>query len=94
MKDLLSPFFARSENIGIYIKENYTKIEDRTPDKWNEALKFVLNSINKPYVNVPKTSNELLFLDKTSLLTPQLQEDLSSGQVVEVQTISDNRKLT
>jgi hypothetical protein len=90
-KDLLSPFFAKIENMASFLKENYPKYEDRTPDKWNEAIKFSLNLVNSPEVNVPKTSSELIFLDKSSLLTPQLQEELTSGQVIEIKTIVDLR---
>jgi hypothetical protein len=93
IKDLLSPFFAKIENMSNYIKENYPKFEDRTPEKWNDALKFVLSKSNDPNINVPKTTNELIFLEKSALLTPQLQEDMSSGQVVEIQTILDARKI-
>lgn len=93
MKEILSPFFAKLESMGIYVKENYPKLEDKTADKWNEAFKFAFNMNNNANINVPKSANELIFLDKNSLLCPQLQEDLSSGQVVEVQTILDARKI-
>lgn len=92
MKDLLSPFFAKNDNMAIYVKENYPKLEDKTPDKWNEALKFVFNPSNDPHINVPTTSSELVILDKSALLTPQLQKELTSGQVIEIQTQVEPRK--
>jgi hypothetical protein len=93
IKDLLSPFFAKNENMGSFVKENYPKFEDKQPDKWNDAIKFVLNQANKPNINVPKGPSDLIFLDKGCLLTSQLQEDLSSGQVIEIQTIVELRKI-
>lgn len=44
-------------------------------------------------VNVPKDESELVFLDKECLLTLQVQEDLTSGQVLEVITTLDQRKI-
>jgi len=85
-KDIISPFFAKLENMSVYVKENFPKLEDRSLEKWNEAIKFVLNVKNNPVINVAKNSNDFLFLDKSSVLTTQLQEDLSSGQIIEIQT--------
>lgn len=93
VKEQLAPFFAKLENMGVYVKENYPKLEDRTPEKWNEALKFVFNPINSQVINVPKNPAELIFLDQSSLLTPQLQEDLSSGQVIEIKTVLNEKTI-
>jgi len=100
IKDNLIPYFATEENMGKYFKENYPKFEERTPDKWNDALKFVFNRMTggkggdvkgEMKINVPKTSEDLLFLNKEGMLTKQIQEDLSSGQVMEITTKLDNR---
>lgn len=95
IKDILGPFFAKLETMGMYVKENYPKLEDKNLEKWNEAIKFVLNISNNPaaniVTNVPKSDKDLIILDKTSLLTQQLQEDLTSGQVVEIKTILNER---
>ena len=85
-KDLITPFFAKLENMTSYIKEIFPKFEDRTLDKWNEAIKFVLNVKNNPVINVSKNLNDFLFLNKVNVLAPQLQEDLSSGQIIEIHT--------
>ena len=100
IKDNLAPFFGNEENMGKYFKENYPKFEERTPDKWNDALKFVFNRMTggkggdvkgDMNINVPKTNEDLLFLNKEGMLTKQIQEDLSSGQVIEITTKLDNR---
>jgi hypothetical protein len=93
VKDLLSPFFAKIDSMGSFVKETYPKLEDRTPEKWNEAIKFTLNPINTPVINVPRNSSEVMLLQKESLLMPQLQKELSSGQVIEIQTKVDLRKI-
>lgn len=92
-KDILGILFAKIENMGIYIKENYPKFEDKTPEKWNDAIKFVLTPSNDQLINVPKSASDLLFMDKTSLLVQQIQDEVNSGQVVEVQTNSNGRKV-
>jgi hypothetical protein len=86
VRELITPFFAKLENMSVYVKENFPKFEDRTLEKWNDAIKFVLNSKNNPNVNVCKNLNDFLFLNKNNVLTSQLQEDLSSGQIIEIQT--------
>lgn len=91
VKELISPFFAKLENMSVYVKENFPKLEDKTLEKWNEAIKFVLNVKNNPNINVCKNMNDFLFLNKSNVLTAQLQEDLSSGQIIEIQTKVDLR---
>jgi len=86
VKELITPFFAKLENMSSYVKEIFPKFEDRSLDKWNEAIKFVLNIKNNPVINVAKNLNEFLFINKSNVLTQQLQEDLSSGQIIEIHT--------
>ena len=48
------------------------------------------NPIDKLKVNLPKTSDDTIVLEKGSLLCPQLQNDLDNGQVVElIATVKD-----
>lgn len=122
VKDLLSPFFAKSENMGLFIKGNYPIYEDYQPEYWNKAIRLAfgqppnddpivakrkpsppkakkkiiakiakVEEYPKPEIkiNVPKNGNELMFMDKNSLLTPQLKEELTSGQVIEISSTLD-----
>jgi hypothetical protein len=93
VKDILSPFFAKIENMGIYIKENFPKFDDRKEDKWAEALRFVLVPCPEQIVNVPKSSSDLIFMEKHSLLVPQIQDEINSGQVVEIQVENNGKKV-
>lgn len=45
IKDALSPFFAKSELLGQYINETFPKFEDRSADKWNEAIRFAFGQV-------------------------------------------------
>jgi hypothetical protein len=93
-KDLLSPFFAKLENMGLHImvgKEGFPKLEDKSPDKWNEAFKFVrANIVN---VHVPLNNKDTIILPVGNLVAEQLTEDVSSGQVVEIQCALENKKV-
>ena len=42
-------------------------------------------------INIPKNGADLLILNKDALLMPQLQDDLSSGQVIEIKSTQDDR---
>ena len=42
-------------------------------------------------INIPKNGSELIFLNKDCLLTPQLQDQLDSGQVIEIKSTQDDR---
>ena len=42
-------------------------------------------------INVPKNSSDVIFLSKDCLLAPQLQDQLDSGQVVEIKSTQDER---
>jgi hypothetical protein len=92
-KDLLSPFFAKLENMGLHMmvgKEGFPKLEDKTPEKWNEALKFVrANIVN---VHIPINNKDTILIPSGNLVAEQLTEDLSSGQVVEIHAALDLKK--
>lgn len=44
-------------------------------------------------INVPKNGADLLILNKDALLMPQLQDDLSSGQVIEIKGNLEKREI-
>ena len=44
-------------------------------------------------INVPKNGADLLILNKDALLIPQLQDDLSSGQVIEIKGNLEKREI-
>ena len=44
-------------------------------------------------INVPKNGADLLILNKDALLMPQLQDDLSSGQVIEIKGTLEEREI-
>ena len=90
-KEILGPHFATLETMGLFVKEPYPKLEDRPPDKWNDSLKFLF--ANKPNINVIKTLTDFTFVDKNLILTQQLQEELHTGQVIEISAIVDLRKI-
>ena len=75
-----------------YIKEPYPKLEERAPEKWNDAMKFTFNNPSID-INIPKSQNDLKFVNKASVLAAQLKEDLNTGQVIEVETILNERKI-
>lgn len=44
-------------------------------------------------INVPKNGADLLILNKDALLMPQLQDDLSSAQVIEIKGNLEKREI-
>lgn len=38
LKDNLSPFFATADNVKEYVKDPYSKFDERPPEKWTEIL--------------------------------------------------------
>ena len=44
-------------------------------------------------INIPKNGADLLILNKDALLMPQLQDDLSSGQVIEIKGNLEEREI-
>jgi hypothetical protein len=44
-------------------------------------------------INVPKNGADLLILNKDALLMPQLQDDLSSAQVIEIKGNLEEREI-
>ncbi|MCQ2818644.1 MAG: hypothetical protein MJ252_15365 [archaeon] len=105
IKDVLTPFFATNENMGKYVKSTYPKFEDKGADKWNEAIKFAFGIGGKAAkggeeikpevnINIPTNEEDLIFMEKDSLLVPQIQEELTSGQVIEILSSLESRKVS
>ena len=44
-------------------------------------------------INIPKNGADLLILNKDALLMPQLQDDLSSAQVIEIKGNLEEREI-
>lgn len=44
-------------------------------------------------INIPKNGADLLILNKDALLMPQLQDDLSSAQVIEIKGNLEKREI-
>jgi len=76
-KDNLLPFFATTDDVKQYVRDPYPKYEDRAPDKWNDAIKFL-----KEYTmaNVLRHNTNAKLLNPDNILAPQFS---GVGQVVE-----------
>ena len=70
--------------------------EDKKEDKEDESENAEVDipkMENGPIIeiNVPKNASDVIFLNKDSLLAPQLQDQLDSGQVIEIKSSQDER---
>ena len=81
VKDNMSPFFGTAENIGDYVTEQYSKFEDRTPDKWNDLLKNIFND-GKVQLKVLVNKRESRVVSQENILIDQMREK-RGGQIVE-----------
>ena len=92
-KDLLSPFFG-DKDLANYIKDPFTKFDEKPYDKWNELFKFCFNSANIFKVTVGGApGQELKLIDKNRILCSQFNEDLIMGQVIETTTTLGDRNV-
>jgi hypothetical protein len=88
-KDNLLPFFGSQDTCVDFVNlEAYPKYEDRTPDKWNEALKSVCED---PEVQFKALSQK----DEGSLVLPdqilvEMLKPKPGGQMVEIRGNNNN----
>ena len=79
-KDNLAGFFATADSCIDYVKEPYTKFEERLPDKWNEIFKAIQE---KGQMRVLATKEDSTVLDSHAILVEQMRSKIG-GQLVEI----------
>jgi hypothetical protein len=79
-KENLAGFFATADACIDYVKEPYTKFEERLPDKWNEIFKAMQE---KGLMRVLATKEESTVLDSNAILVEQMRSKIG-GQLVEI----------
>ncbi|CAD8122781.1 unnamed protein product [Paramecium sonneborni] len=85
MKDNMTPFFATTEDIKLYVKEPYPQFPDRPPEKWEAAIKF----LQVGSLNIPRSNTAAKILDPQNILAAQFS---GVGQVAEV-IVQDNTRI-
>lgn len=89
---LLEELFANKINMGQYILPPYTDINQMSIIEWDKIIKFILkDNVKKVKFNIPANHNSIKIIDKTRVLSIQLQEDLNSGQLIEMSLIGERK---
>lgn len=89
---LLEDLFANKINMGQYILPPYTDINQMSIIEWDKIIKFLLkDNVKKVKFNIPANHNSIKIIDKTRVLSIQLQEDLNSGQLIEMSLIGERK---
>lgn len=83
-KEVLGDYFADNNRMSQYVVGPYPKVEERSQEEWTSIIMFLKENLTRLIVNVAKNNQKLSFFEKKRLLTNQLQEDLSSGQLIEI----------
>ena len=60
LKESMIPFFANPEEIKIYVKEPYSKVEEKSLEKWHDCIKFIKEFDS---INVLRKSSNAQILD-------------------------------
>lgn len=86
-KEQLQIFFGDKETLNGIIKDPFPKVDEKTPEKWNDLFKFVFNSTNNIQTFVGGVEqNGFKFFDSQRVNCQQFTEDLNTGQIVEMIT--------
>lgn len=91
MKDNLAPFFARPEELPTFVREPYTKYEDKPADQWNDVFHKIVDASNY-YCNALANPHDAKIIDPERILADQLN-DSPGGQIVEFSNRLDNKTL-
>lgn len=91
LKETLSGFFTDEQDIGQYILGPYPKIKERSIAEWNSIITRIKDDFYQREIHVPKNTQSLFNISKSRVLAYQLQDELSSGQVIEIR-LKDNKK--
>lgn len=81
MKENLSPFFVKPEELQNYVKEPYPKYEEKPADQWNDVFHKLIDE-GDHYCNALTKPSDATIIDEERILVDQLGES-PGGQVVE-----------
>lgn len=84
LKDTIGLLFANESKIGAYLVGPYPDIKKKSIEAWNIIFDSCLQNYNKLQIKVAKNTFELIFIDPKRVHVNQLQEELASGQIIEV----------
>lgn len=90
-KEQLSIFFGDKDSLNGIIKDPFPKVDEKTPDKWNEIFKFIFNSSNNIQIFVGGVEHSFKFFDGQRVNCQQFTEDLQTGQIIEMITNLNDR---
>lgn len=79
---------SKSKKTKTSVSKEKDKDKAKQPEKKEEIPPYPKPNIE---INVPKNGNDLLFLEKDSILAPQLQDEIASGQVIEIRSTLEDR---
>jgi len=82
---IFEEIFANKINMGQYILPPYTIHKQMSLLEWDKIINFILKeNVKKVKFNIPLNHHSIELIDKTRVLSIQLQDDLSSGQLIEM----------
>lgn len=84
IKENMKKFFPNKNQMGAYIESPYPKLEDKTYSDWNSIFTTLIENYSSLEIKVPKSIQDLTIVNKSRVKANQLQDELSSGQLIEV----------
>lgn len=84
LKDTIGLLFANESKIGAYLLGPYPEIKLKSIEDWNQIFNNCLQNYSKLKVKVAKNTFELTLIDPKKVFVNQLQEELASGQIIEI----------
>ena len=90
-KDELTQFFADKDNFRDLLKGPFATFDDRSYDKHNAAIQYLMGSIEEVWVVDSK--KKTLFVDQDEITTEQFGDQLEKGQLVEMKGGDEKRAI-
>lgn len=80
-KEQLVKFFGSPETCSQYVREPYTKVDDKLVDKWSDLMKIAFEGRSK--IKILQDRNDAEHIKKGSILKEQMAET-RGGQIIEI----------
>jgi hypothetical protein len=91
MKDNLTPFFARPEELPTYVLEPFTKYEEKSADQWNDIFHKLIDD-GGCYKKALANAEDSIILSHERIKAQQLAEN-PGGQIVEFSKLVDTKTI-
>ena len=91
MKENISPFFSKPDELATFVQEPYAKYDDKPADQWNDSFHKLIDD-GGYYCSALSNASEAAIIEVERILVDQLGDNIG-GQIVEFSKLVEDKTI-